>query len=80
MPHSIHGLKVGDYVLWKGPESDSSELIGKVVRIHQNKLGRDFREKLGIPVSGEPYAVVESENGVLTALDAETDFERVEVQ
>jgi hypothetical protein len=29
---------------------------------------------------GEPYAVIELENGVLTDLDSDTEFERVEVQ
>ena len=80
MTDSIFGLKVGDYILWKGPDSDSAEMIGKVVKIHENKLGKQVREKLGIPISGEPYAVVELENGVLTDLDSETEFERVEVQ
>jgi hypothetical protein len=58
MPHSILGLKVGDYILWKRPDSDSADtspqLIGKVVRIHENRLGKEVREKLGIPISGEP--------------------------
>ena len=79
MTNSILGLKVGDYILWKGPDSDSSELIGKVVRIHQNRLGKEVKEKLGIPISSEPYAVIELENGILTDLDGEGEFERVEV-
>ncbi|HUV12070.1 MAG TPA: hypothetical protein VMY18_00435 [Acidobacteriota bacterium] len=80
MADSVFGLKIGDYILWKGPDTDSAELIGKVARIHQNRLGKQVKKTLGIPISGEPYAVIELENGVLTDLDSETDFERVEVQ
>jgi len=84
MVDSVLGLKVGDYLLWKGPYSDSAEnfpqMIGKVVRIHENRLGKEVREKLGIPIKGEPYAVIELENGVLTDLESETNFEKVEVQ
>jgi len=49
MTDSILGLKVGDYILWKGPTSDSAEMIGKVVSIHENQLGKEVREKLGTP-------------------------------
>ena len=48
------GLKVGDYILWRGPISDSAEMIGKVVRIHENQLGKQVREKLGIPIKAAP--------------------------
>ena len=79
MTNSIFGLKVGDYVLWKGPGLDSAEMVGKVVRIHENQVRKQVKERLGIPISGEPYAVIELENGVLTALDCETDFERIQL-
>ncbi len=66
MADSVLGLKVGDYILWRGPDSDSAEklppMIGKVVRIHKNKLGKEVKEKLGVPISGEPYAVIQLEN------------------
>ena len=79
MADSVLGLKAGDYVLWKGPVEDSAEMIGKVIRIHQNRLGKQVREKLGIPTKGEPYAVIELENGVLTDLDSEAEFERIQL-
>jgi hypothetical protein len=83
MAASVFGLIIGEHVLWKGPDSDSAEgypeLIGKVVKIHENRLGKEVREKLGIPIKGGPYAVVELENGVLTDLDSEADFERTQL-
>ena len=84
MADTLFGLRIGDYLIWKGikPESPdgSSKMIGRVMKIHENRLGKEVREKLGISIKGEPSAVIELENGVLTDLDSETDFERVEVQ
>ena len=54
MPDSILDLKAEDHLLGEGPDSDSPEMIGKVVRIHESRLGREVKEKLGIPIKGEP--------------------------
>jgi len=79
------GLKVGDYVEWVGPNTDSPSghlkpgMLGRVIKASDNILSSQMAVLTGADVSS-PWVLVEFENSVRVVVRKASELQRINVQ